>query len=421
VEQRQILSPHNFLAMKNTLNFNFLYASALVLAQIFSAGYLNGQRVQTFEFTNNLPADRQPAGKEVYDLHIEFDASVSLVNYELDPADKVKKAGPFPNVSPAPPATHKKHDLYGGTVAAGESVKLQFKTDGNKEFKIEQWWWTYRNDDLSHGHKFKDAKGREIVYKVDGKKFRNGDNGLTIISVVPEGGSDNGAWVTITGSGLAPFGKPAVLTTSPALLDELNDVVFADPALFGMIMERLGSEFYIGDPDGATFPGAVMEGENRIIPGLGIGVGFRSGLEIGLRAGLFQTSWTGSFPITVFPFDGSEPTGTQGVLSASASGVLGDAQLRYYLPGRALRPYIGGGVRGQWALRQSSSADIAGIALPFEMKPMPDAVFSAFGDAGLRLNLGRHAFLQAGASYGKIPGGDYGLMGEAALGFHIGR
>jgi hypothetical protein len=223
------------------------------------------------------------------------------------------------------------------------------------------------------------------------------------------------------GAGVIAPPAPSPLMQGPGLPDQLNDAVFADPALFEQLMERLGGEFFIGDPDAATFPGVEMGGENRLIPGLGLGVGFCFGLELGLRLGWFQTSWSGYFPYTVFPFSAGEPTVMQGVLSASASGLLGDAQARYYLPGRVLRPYIGGGVRGQWALSQSSSADMAGVALPFETTAMPAPIFSVFGDAGLRLNLGRNAYVQAGASYAKGPGSEnYGVMGEAGLGWRFG-
>lgn len=53
------------------------------------------------------------------------------------------------------------------------------------------------------------------------------------------------------------------------------------------------------------------------------------------------------------------------------------------------------------------------------MNAVADNTFSAFGDAGLRLNLGRNAYLQAGASYAKVPGAEYAVMGEVGLGWRF--
>lgn len=219
--------------------------------------------------------------------------------------------------------------------------------------------------------------------------------------------------------GLVVPPAPSAITHDPGLLDQLNEDVFADPLLFGYLLERLGSEFYIGDPNNSNTEAKAMSGSSQVIPGASLGLGFCSGLELGLRLHRFNVSWTGVFPYTVFPGGTGRAGNYEGALAASATGLLGDVQVRYYLPGRLLRPYLGGGARGQWVLSSSSSAEMAGVALPFEMNAVAGNTFSAFGDAGLRLNLGRNAYLQAGASYAKVPGAEYAVMGEVGLGWRF--
>ena len=215
--------------------------------------------------------------------------------------------------------------------------------------------------------------------------------------------------------------QPAsIALVGPDQANALAEAVFSNPQLFEQLFEALGGEFAFGDMSG-HIPDIAMSGSSQIIPGLGIGLGFCSGLEIGLSIHSFQTEWKGTFPYTVFPGGTGRAQRYEGSLSASASGLLGDVQARYYLPGRVVRPYLGGGARGQWVLRSSSSAEMAGVALPFELNPVSSNTFSVYGDAGLRLNLGRNAFVQAGAAYAKVPGADYAVMGEVGLGWRFGR
>jgi hypothetical protein len=215
--------------------------------------------------------------------------------------------------------------------------------------------------------------------------------------------------------------QPASITLAgPEVANALAEAVFSNPLLFEHLFEALGGEFAFGDMSG-HIPGIAMSGSSQIIPGLGIGLGLCSDLEIGLSIHSFQMEWKGTFPYTVFPGGTGRAQRYEGSLSASAFGLLGDVQARYYLPGRVVRPYLGGGARGQWVLQSSSSAEMAGVSLPFEMNPVSSNTFSVYGDAGLRLNLGRNAYLQAGASYARVPGAEYAVMGEVGLGWRFGR
>ena len=214
--------------------------------------------------------------------------------------------------------------------------------------------------------------------------------------------------------------QPASITLAgPEVINALAEAVFSAPPLFEQLFETLGGEFIIGDDRGTIMD--ITMSSSQVIPGLGIGLGFCSGLELGLRLHGFKAEFTGHFPYTVFPGGTGRAQRYEGLLSASASGLLGDVQARYYLPGRVVQPFLGGGVRGQWVLQSSSSAEMAGVSLPFEMNPVSSNTFSVYGDAGLRLNLGRNAYLQAGAAYVRVPGAEYAVMGEVGLGWRFGR
>ncbi|MBX2927221.1 MAG: hypothetical protein KF852_05245 [Saprospiraceae bacterium] len=221
------------------------------------------------------------------------------------------------------------------------------------------------------------------------------------------------------GVGLIVPPSSSTITQGSELLEQLNEAVFSDPVLLGYLFERLGGEFFIGDPNNGNTEGIAMSGSNRVIPGISMGLGFCSGLELGLRVHQFSASWSGTFPYTVFPGGTGRMGNYTGALAASATGLLGDVQARYYLPGRMVRPYLGVGARGQWVFSNSSSAEMAGVALPFEMNPVAHNTFSAFGDAGIRFYLGRSAYLQAGASYARGPVAEYAVMGEVGLGWRF--
>ncbi|MCW5923266.1 MAG: hypothetical protein KIS77_13045 [Saprospiraceae bacterium] len=192
-----------------------------------------------------------------------------------------------------------------------------------------------------------------------------------------------------------------------------ENVPFADlqkaaftPGTFEQLFERLGGEFFIGNPSGQPSQSVEMSGTTSAMPGLRLGV--RVGKRFEIRAGgqYFQTKWSGTVPVLVmppFPHDPPQPKTLQGTLSAASSGILAEADLAFFFTEGRVRPYMRGGVRGQFPMQGESGAEIAGVALPLEIEPLATE-FSPFGGAGLRWNVAKNIFVEAGASYGKVSG-----------------
>lgn len=178
------------------------------------------------------------------------------------------------------------------------------------------------------------------------------------------------------------------------------------PGTFEQLFERLGGEFFIGNPSGQPSQSVEMSGTTSAMPGLRLGV--RVGKRFEIRAGgqYFQTKWSGTVPVLVmppFPHDPPQPKTLQGTLSAASSGILAEADLAFFFTEGRVRPYMRGGVRGQFPMQGESGAEIAGVALPLEIEPLATE-FSPFGGAGLRWNVAKNIFVEAGASYGKVSG-----------------
>lgn len=196
-------------------------------------------------------------------------------------------------------------------------------------------------------------------------------------------------------------------------LNPLQAAIF-EPVTLGRLMEILEGEYILGTLSNETVQSFVMEGRAEIMPGLraGFGVGRRFELQAGVQ--YFQAAWSGNFPVTVFPFDGSEPRTMQGSMQASASGMLTETYLTFFLTRQKVSPFVKGGLRGIFPLKNQGAAELAGVELPLEFEPL-SRTFSPVAAAGIRAGLLRNAVAEVAVSYGKLADGKYAPALEMGL------
>lgn len=193
------------------------------------------------------------------------------------------------------------------------------------------------------------------------------------------------------------------------------------PGTAEQVLQKLGGEFFIGDISGQTAQFFEMSSKTQAMPGLRLALRLGRRFEVHAAGQYFRTEWSGKFPVVVFPHqqDPPQPPQTlQGTLQSSASGILAEADLAFFLTNGRVRPYLKTGAQGIFPTRNKRAADIVGVALPVEIKPV-DTEFSPFGGAGLRVSFLKNGFVEAGASYGKVPGGDYAASVEVGLGWQF--
>lgn len=191
------------------------------------------------------------------------------------------------------------------------------------------------------------------------------------------------------------------------------------PSVFVPLMERLGGEFSIGAPSGGQNQHFELTGNQTIMPGLWLGLGVGRRFEVRAGGAYFRREWSGAFPITVFPFQGTEPQPVSGDLQGEASGVMADAELACFFGNGRFRPYLLGGVRGVFTGDYSNSANIAG----FELNLPDQAAETDFSPAvgiGIRAGFANKGFADLGISYGKVPGGDYAPAVAIGIGWYFG-
>ncbi|MDX1910292.1 MAG: hypothetical protein SFV22_02340 [Saprospiraceae bacterium] len=211
-----------------------------------------------------------------------------------------------------------------------------------------------------------------------------------------------------------PLGK---LPARHVAQTELDAAVMAPP-VFVPLMERLGGEFSIGAPSGGQNQHFELTGDQTIMPGLWLGLGVGRRFEVRAGGAYFRREWSGAFPITVFPFQGTEPQQVSGDLQGEASGVMADAELACFFGNGRFRPYLLGGVRGVFTGDYSNSANIAG----FELNLPDQAAETDFSPAvgiGIRTGFANKGFADLGISYGKVTGGDYAPSLKLGVGWYF--
>lgn len=201
---------------------------------------------------------------------------------------------------------------------------------------------------------------------------------------------------------------------------EIQNAAFS-PGTAEQLFEKLGGQFTLYNPSSQKQSSIQMSGKTSAMPGLRLGVLLGNRFEIRASGQYFKSEWAGEFPVFVtanFPHEPSQPKTLQGNASASASGMLLDVETIFFIAGRGVvRPYMKGGVRGQFPLQSESGAAIAGVSLPLEIEPL-QTEFSPFGGAGARISFLKNAFLEAGLTYAKSAG-RYSAEVGAGLGWRF--
>jgi len=188
----------------------------------------------------------------------------------------------------------------------------------------------------------------------------------------------------------------------------LQNAAFA-PGTFEQLFEKLGGEFFIGNPSSQPTQTVGLTGRTQAMPGLRLGVRLGNRFELRAAAQHFRAEWSGEFPVFVFPQfsqDYAQPKTLMGRVNASLSAILLDVGGAFFIGNGAIKPYLEGGVRGLLPTQTESGAEIAGVSLPLETEQAGTS-FSPFGGAGLRCVFLKNGFVEAGCSFGKLSGGDY--------------
>lgn len=348
-----------------------------------------------FTFTNTT-------GQAANDLHLTLSKATHPINLVADPVTGVKKVGGVFENYPSQDVSSHDYKTGGAGVAAGGSVTIQF----NENTRINKWYWTFN--------------GKRVGPEMNGNTVD-----LVVVSAVPlPDPSQPGRSTLSVGAGASlPFQNPEGIYISPAQLhDNFTRSMTTQPEVIEQMMERLGGVFVPGvntNPSQHTLPDASLQASAQIMPGLQLGFSPTRNLEFSIGAHYFSSTFTGRFPITVFPFENPTPRIESGAINASSYGLLLDVGLKYMLPGK-VQPYVEAGGRRLSVLRNETYMEIAGLQLPFDEIKTASG-FSAYAGAGVRAHLGSNAYLQAGAMLTQWPGSGYAPGGNVSLGWTFGR
>lgn len=202
-------------------------------------------------------------------------------------------------------------------------------------------------------------------------------------------------------------------------LHALQTAAYA-PEIAEQLFEKLGGEFFPGTPSGQEQQSIEMNGQMSALPGVGLGIRLGRRFELRVSAEQFRSEWSGQFPVMVFPHEQQgqplQPKTLQGSIHASASGILVNIETAFFITGGNVRPFVSGGVRGQFPVQTASGAEIAGVPLPLSIEPVRTS-FSPFAGVGMQWNFWKNVFLDAGCVYGQLPGGDYRATVKAGVGW----
>jgi len=204
------------------------------------------------------------------------------------------------------------------------------------------------------------------------------------------------------------FGVAAIGEGSPIIPDvdlgvQLRQRFIENPVIFLALTEQLGGTFVIGNFE-SQVPEIELQAKSvQWMPGLGFSLQPLHRLEVSFSSYYFQTNWNSEFPVSVFTYT-SEPYTTTGNIQSDAKGMTVNLGLRYLTFDHTIQPYVEVGMRSLIEFSHESSAMLEGISTEMDFSPV-ESFIAPFGGVGIRANLGRSWFLQAGAVYARQQGG----------------
>jgi hypothetical protein len=263
-------------------------------------------------------------------------------------------------------------------------------------------WGTDEGEDLK----------RRIREKID-EKLRRLENNEQ--SALPQNNNQRSVgYISIGGTYI--FGHPE----SWFVPHQAFDGIMSSYETYSQLSEVVGGEFTPGDLSSQRFTGVEMSGRYHITPGIGAGIGIGRNLELGVQVSKFHAEWEGSMLYTVFPWGSNVPRTAISKVNTSATGMQSDLDVKYFLSGGKLRPYLHTGIRGQWLLKSSTHMDMAGMQISLDAPTVNMTTVSPYAGAGVRMVVGQNAFLQAGVSITNMPGDGYSPSASLSVGLNFG-
>lgn len=289
-----------------------------------------------------------------------------------------------------------------------EALKQKPLPDNKQELEkykgdLENWkngiWGTEEGEDLK----------RRLREKID-EKLRRLENNEQ--SALPENNRQRFAFAISLGGTIVVDNR-----SSQFVAPELFYQGLSSPEVYSDLYEGLGGEFIIGALTNSGFTGVEMSGGQSFIPGLGMGLSFPSGIEFGVQINRFKTDWSGSFPFTLFPFEGTSPQTLQGSVNRNLSGITIDMDARYFLSMSNIRPYLNAGIRGQWTISDQTSVWMGSATFPIATSALSGNRISPYAGAGVRMHITPNAFVQTSVSVAKMQGSDYSPNLHVSMGW----
>jgi hypothetical protein len=204
------------------------------------------------------------------------------------------------------------------------------------------------------------------------------------------------------------FGLAIISEGTPIIPDvdmgaQLRQGFIENPVVFLDLTEKLGGTFVMGNFE-SQLPEIELQAKSvQWMPGLGFSLEPLRRLEVSFSGYYFQTEWRAEFPVSVFAYT-SEPYTTTGNIQSDGKGMTVNLGLRYLTFDHAIQPYVEVGMRSLIEFTHESSAMLEGISMEMDFSPV-ESFIAPFGGVGIRANLGRSWFLQAGAVYARQQGG----------------
>lgn len=216
---------------------------------------------------------------------------------------------------------------------------------------------------------------------------------------------------SLTAHGIFPLQRPDERQVSPIDLH----MGLTAPAVFESLFEQLGGEFFVGDLSGPTTQPYRLTG--RIHPMPGWRAGFRMGKYWEWQTGinLFRATWSGAFPISIYPKNGDPPFMEEGHLTATTEGFITDLALVGFLTRSACQPFARMGVRWQISTDEQESARVRDIQIDRMISSKANTIWPS-GSLGMRLIPATLILIDLSITYTLLPGKGPGWSAEISTG-----